>query len=125
MTPDSLRALLQRGSLTGSAAAKICGVNPRTVRGWIGGRSSIPYSALTLLQQHVAAMEFEADGEALESDALSQTLAERIAALQAIQAMQRQAAHRLDDELAEARLAHGQTTSTLNALYAERGKLEK
>ena len=56
-TPADLRALLRRGKLTGSAAASIAGVNPRTIRRWISGDSDIPYSAWRLIQTHVEQRE--------------------------------------------------------------------
>ncbi len=114
-----IAALLSRAGLTLDTAAELIGVTSRTVRNWRDGKSRVPASALRALEYAAA------EADMAETESTPQTLAERIAALQAIQAMQRQAAHRLEDELAEARLAHGQTTSTLNALYAERGKLEK
>lgn len=48
-TSDEIRALLKKRGLTGSAAAKLCGVNPRTVRRWTGGDISMPYAVWRLL----------------------------------------------------------------------------
>jgi len=54
ISPDEVRALLRKHGLTGSRAARICGVNPRTVRSWQSPVDSasfrpIPLSAWRLL----------------------------------------------------------------------------
>ncbi|ADK81590.1 hypothetical protein Spirs_2476 [Sediminispirochaeta smaragdinae DSM 11293] len=48
-SPAKLRALLKEKGLTGSQAAKIAGVNPRTIRKWVGGERGIPTAAWRLL----------------------------------------------------------------------------
>lgn len=42
-TPDEVRELLRSQGWTGAAAAEVAGVNPRTVRKWVGGESPISY----------------------------------------------------------------------------------
>lgn len=54
VTPEEVKALIKRHGLTGSQVAKICGVNPRTVRSWQAPKDSnsyrpIPLSAWRLL----------------------------------------------------------------------------
>jgi DNA-binding XRE family transcriptional regulator len=51
-SPEKLRALLKEKGLTGSQAAKIAGVNPRTIRKWVGGERGIPTAAWRLLNIH-------------------------------------------------------------------------
>ena len=126
MTADEFRALLRRGKLTGSEAGKIAGVNPRTVRRWIGGESEIPYSAWRLIQAHVDQEEMIAEVEADHEtqDAPPATLAERIAFHRAMKQEQHRAVCAMEDELFEARKSLSETNRTLNALFAERGKAE-
>lgn len=49
-TTEQIRAAMKKRGLSGSAAARICGVNPRTVRRWTGGNIPMPYAAWELLQ---------------------------------------------------------------------------
>lgn len=42
MTPADLRAALDRLGLPQQAAARLWGVNPRTVRRWVAGEQDIP-----------------------------------------------------------------------------------
>jgi len=127
---EEFRALLQRGKLTGSAAAKIAGVNPRTIRLWIGGDSEIPYSAWALIDAHVDQEAMIAEAQAdhaawIEAqDAPLPTLAERIAFMRAMQQTQHHAVCVLENDLESARKALAETTHTLNALFFERGKTE-
>lgn len=132
---SELADLLARAGLTLNTAADMIGVTPRTVRNWRDGKTPVPHQAVAALTAAAEQAELVAEATddhaawvaAMDADTAARApvaaLDERIAALQAIQAMQSQAMHRLEDELTEARIAHGQTTSKLNALYAERGKL--
>lgn len=136
-TPTEFRALLRRGNLTGSAAASIAGVNPRTVRRWIGGDSEIPYSAWSLISSHVEQNEMVAEATAdhaawiaeMDADTADKSpiaaMNERIWTLKGIQTMQHQRVCNLEDDLAEARLELAETTQTLNGLLADRGRLER
>lgn len=124
---DEFRALLRRGNLTGSAAAAIAGVNPRTIRRWIGGDSEIPYSAWSLIQAHIEQEEIIAEATADHAAWIAamdtpQTIAERIATLRAIRDMQYQRACEMEDDLAAARRELAETNRALNTLLAERGK---
>lgn len=120
-TPTDLRALLRRGNLTGKAAAAIAGVNPRTIRRWIGGDSKVPYSAWSLISAHVEQAEMVAGAEAEQEgwDA-PQTPAEQFAVLKAIRDMQHQRCCNLEDELAEARRVLGDTNRRMNQAAVER-----
>ncbi len=120
-TSDKFRALLRRGNLTGKAAASIAGVNPRTIRRWIGGDSEIPYSALSLIQAHVEQAEMVAGAEAEQEgwDA-PQTPAEQFAVLKAIRDMQHARVCELEDELAEARRVLGDANRRMNQAAVER-----
>ena len=126
-TAEEFRALLRRGNLTGSAAGAIAGVNPRTIRRWIGGDSEIPYSAWALVQAHVdqesAADEFSAAAAALEAPPMN--LGERFAFYRAMQVMQAAECDRLESDLDEARRALDETTRRMNQMAAQRGKLEQ
>lgn len=42
MTPAELRAALDRLGLSQSGAARLWGMNPRTVRRWLAGEQDIP-----------------------------------------------------------------------------------
>ena len=46
---DDIRLLLKFNEWTGSKAARIVGVDNRTLRRWTGGERPIPYSAWRLL----------------------------------------------------------------------------
>ena len=48
-TKEEIRTLLKQNDLTGAKAAKIEGVNSRTVRKWTGGERGIPYAAWRLI----------------------------------------------------------------------------
>lgn len=111
-------SLLTRAGLTLEAAATLCGVSSRTIMNWRDGKTRIPAEALHIL-------EFAAADAELESAAEPMTLAERIATFRGIQQMQSEQAARIEDDLAEARRELAETTSRLNALLAERGRLEK
>jgi len=123
---NEFRALLRRGNLTGAAAATIAGVNPRTIRRWIGGVSDIPYSAWSLIQTHVdqEALIAEAQADHAAWIAAPQSLNEKIAFQRAIQSEQHHRCCSLESELDAARQALAATTRALNALCAERGKEE-
>lgn len=111
MTAGELRALLKRGKLTGAAAAKVVGVNPRTLRRWIGGESAIPYSASRLIEDHVEQEAMIAEAQSDYATWIADTdadtaarvplaaLDERIFALKTIQNMQRTCCCRLEGEL--------------------------
>lgn len=118
-TPDEFRALLRRGNLTGSAAAAIAGVNPRTIRRWIGGDSEIPYSAWSLISAHVDQAKMVAEGEQEDWDA-PQSTDEAFSVLKAIQQMQYQRVCELEDELADARLILDETTRRMNQAAVKR-----
>jgi DNA-binding transcriptional regulator YiaG len=49
MTPDQLRIAIDRLSLSQRGAARLLGVNERTVRKWIAGDAEIPQSAAMVL----------------------------------------------------------------------------
>lgn len=122
---DELRALLRRGHLTGSAAGAICGVNPRTIRRWIGGDSEIPYSAWSLIQTHVDRVEMITDATADHAAWISemdqpQPWEEQFAVLRAIRDMQHQRVCELEDELAEARRILGDTNRQMNQAAAQK-----
>ncbi len=131
-----IAVLLSRAALTLEAAAELLGVTPRTVRNWRDGKTPTPYHVVAALTTAAEQAELVAEATAdhaewiagMDEDtaerAPAATLDEQIWMLRGIQNMQAQAMHRMEDDLAEARIAHGQTTSKLNALYAERGKLE-
>lgn len=110
-------SILSRAGLTLAGAAALCGVTPRTIMNWRDGKSRVPADALRILECAAADAEMEA--------AEPMTLAERIAALRSIQQMQQAAMRRMKDEIETARRELAATTSILNALYAERGRLEK
>lgn len=120
-TTDEFRALLRRGKLTGSAAASIAGVNPRTIRRWISGDSEIPYSAWLLISAHVEQAKMVSGAEAEQEgwDA-PQTPAEQFAVLKAIRDMQHARVCELEDELAEARRVLGDTNRRMNQAAVER-----
>ncbi len=134
MTPtgSDLRALLQRGKLTGSASARIAGVNARTLRRWIGGESAVPYSAYRVIEAHVEQQEMIAEGEAdhaawiaeMDADTASRAplaaLDEQIWMLTGIQQMQQASLTRLEADIATERAALSETTKRLAALMAER-----
>lgn len=135
--PNDLRALLKRGNLTGSAASRLAGVNPRTVRRWIGGDSAIPWSAYRLIETHVdqEAMiaEAQADGaaEIAEQDADTgarsplSVLDERIWTLKTVLQMQQTRASQLEDELGMARAEAAATGKNLREAVAERNRIER
>lgn len=50
-TGNEVRTLLQMADLTGSKAAALVGVNPRTIRKWVGEEQRIPYASWALLAQ--------------------------------------------------------------------------
>ena len=113
------RALLRRGNLSGSAAASIAGVNPRTIRRWIGGDSEIPYSAWSLIKTHVDQAELVAEAEKEDWDA-PQSAEESFSVLKAICELQHQRCCELEDELAEARRILGETTRRMNQAAMQR-----
>jgi len=58
-TSEQLREFMKRHELTGSAAARLVGVDSRTVRKWTAyngadNRRAIPWSAWTLLRLYTA-----------------------------------------------------------------------
>lgn len=139
MTPtgSDLRALVKRGQLTGSAAARIAGVNARTFRRWIGGESVVPYSAYRVIEAHVEQAEMITDGEAdhaawiaeMDADTASRAplavLDEQIWTLTGIQQMQRSNLARLESDVDTERAALAETTRRLSTLIAERDKVAK
>lgn len=44
-TPAKIRTAAKRAKLTGSQAAALCGVHPRTWRKWTGGERKMPEAA--------------------------------------------------------------------------------
>ena len=125
--PEELRALLRRGRLTGSAAAAIAGVNPRTIRRWIGGESEIPYSAWARIHAHVEQEEMIAEAEAAGAaweaavDAASPPDVEAsLKLLRGVETQQYTRVCALEDELMEAQAEHRATTRKINKLLAER-----
>lgn len=48
-TPGEIRAALQAAGWTGEMCGRKLGINPRTVRRWIGGEVDIPYAAWSVL----------------------------------------------------------------------------
>lgn len=136
IAPSELRDLLKRGHLTGSAAAKIACVNPRTLRRWIGGDSAIPYSAFRLIEAHVDQEAMIAEARAdhvawvsvMDADTAAKapifSLEERILTLKTIQRMQHNRCCQLEDELGMALAELADTSRKLNAICAERGKME-
>ncbi len=50
-TGNEVRELLKTAQLTGSKAAAIVGVNPRTIRKWVGEEQRIPYTAWAVLAE--------------------------------------------------------------------------
>jgi DNA-binding transcriptional regulator YiaG len=49
MDPDQIRALLARLGLTQGAAARLLGIDARTIRKWCGGERGMPEPARRLL----------------------------------------------------------------------------
>ncbi len=118
-TADEFRSLLRRGKLTGAAAAEIAGVNPRTIRRWIGGNSKIPYSAWTLIETAVQQAEIVAEATADHAAWIAamdepQANKERLAVLRAIHDMQHQRAYEMEDELAQARRVLAETNRRMS-----------
>jgi hypothetical protein len=122
MTPDAFRALLQRGRLTGAAAARLAGVNPRTVRRWIGGESEIPYSAWRIIETHVEKAEIVAEADYATWAKLA-ALDERIWRLRGILTIKEQGYARLERDLDEAREALAETKRQLMTLLEQREEL--
>jgi len=48
-TPEEARALLAAWRLTGSSAAALIDVNPRTIRKWVAAAPPMPFAALAAL----------------------------------------------------------------------------
>lgn len=109
----SICNLLSIAGLTLAQAGELCGVTPRTIANWRDGKTDIPARALALLQAAAAPAEAEP------------TLEERISATRAMQLAQHDLCCRLDDDLTAAQLKLKEITRALNALYAERGRVEK
>jgi len=68
--------------LTGSVVGQLLGVDPRTVRKWIGGEREIPYSAWRLLLLHAGlAIEDpdEPDVERIRAHARDDIAAQKVA----------------------------------------------
>lgn len=53
MQPMSMRACIEILGMTQVEAAKVFNVNPRTLRGWLGGRSHPPAGWRRILAAHV------------------------------------------------------------------------
>lgn len=47
--PNDIRLVLKLAGFTGSNAAKLLKISPRTIRKWTGGDQSIPFAAWCLL----------------------------------------------------------------------------
>lgn len=107
-------AILARAGLTKTQAARLCGVSPRTLNNWLRGKTQPSPAAIAALEIAIT-----------RNAPVSGTLAERIAALAAISQQQWHRCCQLEDELAAERAAFAATNRALNALYAERDKLEK
>jgi hypothetical protein len=63
-TPDTLREFFREHKLTGSAAARIVGVDSRTVRKWTASedadnRRAVPWSAWILLRLYVGEISID------------------------------------------------------------------
>ena len=63
-SPTELRDFLRRNEMTGSAAARIVGVDSRTVRKWTAyddasNRRAIPWSAWILLRLYAGDLELD------------------------------------------------------------------
>jgi DNA-binding transcriptional regulator YiaG len=56
-TAGEIRELLRSQGWTGSVAAQVAGVNPRTVRKWTGGESLISYDSWRLLIEEAGIAE--------------------------------------------------------------------
>lgn len=110
--PEGFAAALSQSGLTQEQAARVCGVSSRTLRNWAAGKTAAPQSALAALAAFGRAPLDQADSP----------LAERIAALEAAQAIHWHRVCQLEDDLAAARSQLEQCNRRLNALYAERGK---
>jgi hypothetical protein len=123
-TADEFRALLRRGNLTGAQAAAIAGVNPRTIRRWVGGASDIPYSAWRLIEtqvdQEAMIAEAQSDHAAWIEAQDASSLNEKIAFYREIQSEQHHLCGFLENALAERQRSLQETTRILNALLAER-----
>jgi DNA-binding transcriptional regulator YiaG len=50
MTPDELKATLERLGLTQTALARLLGISDRTVRRWCQGASDVPQGAARLVK---------------------------------------------------------------------------
>lgn len=110
-----MKALLAQTGLTQEQAARLCGVSLRTIQNWLAGKTRPSPVAISALESAIARPPPSSGG----------TLDERIAALTATAQQQWPRCCELEDELAAERAAFAATNSALNALYAERDKLEK
>lgn len=111
-----IASLLSRAGLTLESAAQMCGVTSRTMINWRDGKTRIPADAMSILETAAADVDLES--------AEPMTLAERIAVMRHIQKEQHTRVCHLEDELGMARTELADTTRQLNALFAERGRLE-
>lgn len=107
--------LLDRAGLTHEQAARLCGVSPRTIHNWLAGKTQPSQKARAALESAIIARDQPVSG----------SRAERIAALAAMSQQQWHRCCVLEDELAAERASFAATNRALNALYAERDKLEK
>jgi transcriptional regulator with XRE-family HTH domain len=100
--------LLDRAGLTLDAAARLCGVTPRTIMNWRDGKTSIPATARDLLESAAADTDLES--------AEPMTPAERLAVLRHIQQEQRARIARLEAALADEKQALVDTQRKINTL---------
>lgn len=108
--------LIARAGLTQEQAARLCGVSLRTIQNWVSGKTQPTASALAILETAAADVDLEM--------AEPMPLGERIAVLRHVQGEQHHRCCVLEDELAQARRDLAETSRSLNALYAERGRQE-
>lgn len=111
----NVKELMEKAGLGNEQAARLCGVTVRTISYWRSGRTAPSKKALAIL-------ECAADRRLFEKRPMN--LDDQISVLRHIQQQQTERCRRLEDELAEERLALNETVSKLNALYAARGKQE-
>jgi len=111
-----ISALISRAGLTQEQASRLCGVSLRTIQNWASGKTTPSSQAVSIMETAAAEVEIES--------AEPMALAERIAVLRHIQQEHHRRCCQLEDDLAATRRNLADTTRQLNALYAERGKLE-
>jgi len=107
--------LLDRADLTLDAAARLCGVTPRTIMNWRDGKTSIPATARDLLESAAADTDLES--------AEPMSISERLAVLRHIQQEQRARIARLEAALADEREALTNTNRQINQLVHQEKRL--